>query len=135
MVNKEVVTRLLHNMEGYLRELRSASDINYEKFMQDVRSQRFIERTIYIVIEICFDIVHHIISDEGWREPSSYADAFSVLAENSVIDTESVTWYRLMSQFRNKLVHYYEKIEPEQVVTIFSKHLPDFDQFIQSIKL
>ncbi len=135
VVNEEVVNHLLHNMEGHLQELRSATDINYGKFIYDIRSQRFIERTIHILIEICFDIVHHIISDQGWREPTSYADAFSVLAENNVIDAESVIKYRLMAQFRNKLVHYYEKIEPEQVFTIFSKHLTDFDQFIHSIKI
>ena len=134
MVNEEVVNRLLHNTEGYLQELFSATDINYGKFMHDIRSQRFIERTIHILIEICFDIVHHIISDEGWREPISYADAFSVLAENGVIDTESATRYRLMAQFRNKLVHYYEKIEPEQVFAIFSNHLTDFENFIKQIK-
>ncbi len=31
-----------------------------------------------------------IISDQGWIEPTSYADAFSVFAENNVIDAESV---------------------------------------------
>lgn len=134
-MNEEVVTRLIHNMEGYLQELRSATDINHEKFIYDIRSQRFVERTIHILIEICFDIVHHIVSDEGWREPASYADAFSVLAENGVIDAESAIQYRLMAQFRKKLVHYYEKIEPEQVFAIFTLHLKDFDYFIQSINI
>lgn len=134
MVNEVIITRLLNNMQGHLQELRAAEDINYQKFIGDIRSQRFIERTIHIIIEICFDVVHHIISDEGWREPSSYADAFAVLAENKILDAEATARYKLMAQFRNKLVHYYEKIEPEQVYAIFANHLDDFDAFIHSIR-
>ena len=68
-------------LEGirYLGELRHASDINYEKFMHGIRTQRYVERTIYIMIEACFDVVHHIISDEGFRKPSLYSDAFQAL--------------------------------------------------------
>ncbi len=39
-----------------------------------------------------------------------------------------------MAQFRNKVVHYYEKIEPEQVFSIFSQHLQDFDRFVAAIR-
>ena len=135
MVNQQIVHRLINNINGYLNELRFAEDINYNKFMTDIRSQRFIERTLHIIIEACFDIVHHIISDEEFREPSSYADAFIVLAENNVLDIDAVQKYALMAQFRNKLVHYYEKIEPEQVFAIYRNHLQDIDQFLVSIKL
>jgi uncharacterized protein YutE (UPF0331/DUF86 family) len=103
--------------------------------MTDIRSQRFIERTLHIIIEACFDIVHHIISDEGLREPSSYADAFLVLAENRILDFDAAQKYVLMAQFRNKLVHYYEKIEPEQVFAIYRNHLQDIDQFLALIQL
>ena len=134
MVNETIVNRLLNNIESYTQELRSASDITYGTFMADIRSQRFVERTIHIAIEACFDVVHHIISDEGWREPASYADAFQVLAENKVLAAESLQRFTLMAQFRNKLVHYYEKIEPVQVYAIFSKHLSDFDVLIRAIR-
>lgn len=135
MVNQQIVHRLINNIHGYLNELRSAEDINYHKFMTDIRSQRFIERTLHIIIEACFDIVHHIISDEALREPSSYADAFLVLAENRILDFDAAQKYVLIAQFRNKLVHYYEKIEPEQVFAIYRNHLQDIDQFLASIQL
>mgnify|MGYP006287921843 FL=1 len=134
MVNKNIVLRLLNNIEGYINELKMATDINYKKFMNDIRTQRFVERTIHIMIEACFDAVHHIISDEGFREPSSYADAFMVLAENNVLDSDEAKKYILMAQFRNKLVHYYEKIDPEQVFAIYNKHLVDIEHFISSIR-
>ena len=78
MVNIPTIRRLLSNLEGYLNDLRNATDITREKFLTDIRSQRFVERTLQIAIECCMDVVHHIISDEGFREPTSYADAFIV---------------------------------------------------------
>lgn len=77
------------------------------------------------------DVAHHIISDEGLREPDSYADAFVVLAENGVISVSDAKTYRLMAQFRNKIIHYYEKVDPEQV---FAGHLGDFEVYAQSVR-
>jgi uncharacterized protein YutE (UPF0331/DUF86 family) len=134
MVNIPTIRRLLSNLEGYLNDLRNATDITREKFLTDIRSQRFVERTLQIAIECCMDVVHHIISDEGFREPTSYADAFIVLAEQGILPPESIKDYQLMAQFRNKIVHYYEKIDPEQVYAIYSGKLSTFESFRQQIE-
>ena len=129
MVKLDVIQRLLNNFEGYITDLRKADDITYQKFMSDVRSQRFVERTLQLAIETCFDIAHHIISDEGFREAKSYAESFVILAENNILPTDSLNEYRPMAQFHNKIVHHYETVEPEQVFAIFTKHLDTFDRF------
>ena len=82
--------RLLNNLESYVNDLQVSTDITHEKYMNDIRLQRFVERTLQISIECCFDIIHHIISVEGFREPDSYADAFSVLVEQGVLARESL---------------------------------------------
>lgn len=133
MVKVAVIQRLLNNLEGYVNELRSATDITHDRYLRDIRLQRFVERTLQIAIECCFDVIHHIISDEGYREPDSYGDAFAVLAENGVLPVESVEEFQMMAQFRNKIVHYYEKVDPEQVYAIFCNHLGTFDDFKERI--
>jgi len=134
MVKIGVIKRLLNNLENHIDELRSATDITYDLFLKDIRLQRFVERTLQISIECCFDIVHHIIADEGLREPVSYADAFGVLAENGILSHESVNTYKMMAQFRNKVVHYYEKIDPDQVYAIFKGKLDTFEEFKAQIE-
>jgi uncharacterized protein YutE (UPF0331/DUF86 family) len=134
MVKAAVIQRLLNNLEGYVNELRSATDITHDRYLQDIRLQRFVERTLQIAIECCFDLIHHIISDEGFREPDSYGDAFAVLAENGVLPVESVKEFQLMAQFRNKIVHYYQKVDPEQVYAIFRNNLGTFDVFKSRIE-
>jgi uncharacterized protein YutE (UPF0331/DUF86 family) len=78
MVNIAIIQRLLNNLESHVNELRTATDITHEKYINDIRLQRFVERTMQIGIDCCFDVIHHIISDKGFREPDSYADAFTV---------------------------------------------------------
>ena len=135
MVNVPLIRRLLNNLEGYVGDLKSADDITHAKYVKDIRIQRFVERTIHIAIECCIDIVQHIISSEGFREPVSYPDAFLVLAEKKILSPDSMNDYRQMAQIRNKIVHYYEKIDPEQVYTIFRTKLDTFDSFRRQIEM
>ena len=134
MVDTVLLNRLLLNLDGYLRDLRAEASVTLEAFRADVRSQRYVERTLHVAIECCMDICHHLISDQRWREPASYADAFSVLAENGVLSAATAEQYRLMAQFRNKLVHYYEKIEPEQVLAVVKTRLDDFEAFADAVR-
>ncbi|MEI7881310.1 MAG: HepT-like ribonuclease domain-containing protein [bacterium] len=39
----------------------SVQDMRLETFSTDIRSQRFVERTLHIAIECCLDICHHVI--------------------------------------------------------------------------
>lgn len=55
MVNQEIVLRLLANIEGFVNDLRQADDISHERFLQDIRAQRFVERTLQIAVEACLD--------------------------------------------------------------------------------
>lgn len=133
MVNIPLIQRLLNNLEGYINELRDATDITLEKYRRDIRLQRFVERTLEIAVACCLDVVHHIISDEGFREPDSYSDAFRVLVEHGVLPEAFLSDYQVMAQFRNKMVHYYEKIDPDQVYAIFKGKLQTFDSFRSQI--
>ena len=135
MVKIAVIQRLLNNLASYIGDLRNSTDITHDKYITDIRIQRFVERTLQISIECCFDIIHHIISDQNFREPDSYADSFSVLAEQGILSGQSVLEFQMMVQFRNKIVHYYDKIDPEQVYAIFKGKLDTFDSFKNQIDI
>lgn len=135
MIDTPLITRLLLNLRGYRQDLREFEHVKLDAFRVDVRTQRYAERTLHVAIECCMDICHHLISDQQWREPESYADAFNVLAEQGVLVPESAGKYRLMAQFRNKLVHYYEKIEPEQILSVARSHADDFTDFATAVEV
>lgn len=133
MVNHLLVERILSDINSNIHALRDADDITWEVYKTDMRSRRFVERSLHIMVEAVIDVAQHIISDEKLREPANYRDTFLVLAENGIINTQHLNIYEKMAAFRNLIVHYYERIDDEVVFGIFKKNLKDFEMFITEI--
>ncbi len=99
MVDRLLLEKILGNIRANVRDLEKAKDITWEVYQSDVRSRRFVERTLHIMIEACIDVAQHIISDEGFREPSTYRDAFVVLAEERIISADLLPRLEQMAAF------------------------------------
>ena len=134
MVNEEVISRKLSQLNSYISQLRETTDIDWKKYQKDIRSRAFVERYLHLAIEEVIDIANHFVSFNRWREPRGYRDLFLILAEHKIIPPEELSTYQNMASFRNMLVHHYEKIDEQLVFGIFKKHLGDFDRFIEYIK-
>jgi len=133
MVDQLLVERILTDINSNIQALRNADDITWEVYKTDMRSRRFVERSLHIIIEAVIDVAQHIVSDENLREPANYRDTFLVLAENGIIKAEHLYTYEKMAAFRNLIVHYYEQIDDEVVFGIFKKNLKDFVLFVSEI--
>lgn len=133
MVDKEVFENLCVSIRGYTKELRDAQDIDWQTFVQDNRSRRFVERVLQILVEAMIDLGQHIIADEGFREPATYRDVFKVLTENGVLRPESLSVFEKIASFRNVLVHHYEKIDDSIVYGVFKKHVQDAEDFLGQV--
>jgi len=133
LVDKLLIGRKLAEIEVYLSQINEYSNISVKSYREDWKTQRIVERTLQILIEICLDIANHIISDKNMRLPMGYADAFKVLMENDIISKELGNKMEKMAKFRNIIVHQYEGIDPEIVVSILRKNLKDFEKYKKAI--
>ena len=71
MVDKTLILRKLAELEEYLGQINEYSDVSIKSYSGDWKIQRIVERTLKMMIEICADIASHIISDAGYRVPTS----------------------------------------------------------------
>jgi uncharacterized protein YutE (UPF0331/DUF86 family) len=133
LVDKLLIGRKLAEIESYLDQVREFSKISVALYKSDWKTQRIIERTLQILIEVCIDIANHIISDKRMRLPTGYADTFQVLMENKVIGGHLLRSMGKMARFRNVVVHQYEKIDPAIVISILRKNLVDFEKYRKAI--
>lgn len=133
MVDKLLMGRKLAEMETYLSQIREFSKVSVSGYRKDWRTQRIVERTLQILIELCIDIANHLISDRGMRLPTGYADTFMVLTENKVIGKGLLKKMEKMARFRNVIVHQYERIDPTIVVSILRNDLPDFVKYRKAV--
>ena len=133
VVNRILLERILGDIKANVRDLRNAKDITWEVYKTDKRARRFIERTLHILIEACIDVAQHIISDNKFREPASYRDTFTVLAEQGILKKEELPKFENIASFRNLIVHYYERVDDEVVYGVLKENLSDFDLYVERI--
>ena len=133
MVDKNLILRKLSELENYHSQLEEYKSITLKAYRDDWKVQRIIERTLHLMIEICVDISHHIIAEKKYRVPTGYSDTFSVLFEQGIIDEMLFNILEKMTKFRNIIVHNYEKVDPEIVISILRNNLNDFSFYRDAI--
>jgi uncharacterized protein YutE (UPF0331/DUF86 family) len=133
MVDNHLILRKLASLDEYLSQITEYANISLKDYADDWKIQRIVERTLQIMIETCLDISSHIISDEKLRIPETYADMFRILVQNSILKEPDLEAFEKMARFRNIVVHAYEKIDPEIVVSILRNNFHDFEKFKASI--
>lgn len=133
MVDTSLILRKISELETYREQIGQYASLTSEDYKKNWKAQRIIERTLQIMIETCSDIANHIISDGQMRVPTSYADGYKVLLENNVINAEIFDTMNKMAKFRNIVVHQYERVDADIVITILKRHLDDFDNFKNAI--
>ncbi len=133
MVDKTLILRKLSALDEYLKQISEYANVTLEAYAGDWKIQRIIERTLQMMIETCLDISGHIISDEKFRMPETYADMFRILVEKGILSKSRVDAFEKMARFRNIVVHDYERIDPEIVIGILKNNLGDFEDFKASV--
>lgn len=133
VVDKNLILRKLAELEEYLNQISEYSATSVEAYTGNWRTQRIVERTLQIMIELCIDIAGHIISDRKLRVPVSYADTFKSLSEAGLITLDTLNIMEKMAKFRNVIVHQYEKVDTAIVIMILRKHLDDFLVFRDAV--
>ena len=133
MVDKALILRKISELETYQKQVREFADITLHDYKENWKTQRIVERTLQMMIETCVDIANHIVSDAGMRVPTGYSDTFQVLFENNFLDKELFSIMEKMAKFRNIIVHQYEEVNAEIMITILKKHLPDFERFKDTV--
>jgi len=133
LVDKILIMRKLAELETYIKQIQEYSAITVKEYSRDWKIQRIIERTLQMMIELCVDIANHIIADKKYRIPTSYSDTFQVLEEEGIISKKQYKTMKNMAQFRNIIVHHYDKIDEVIVVNILRRNLKDFFEYRESI--
>ena len=88
MVDETLVLRKLSELDEYYKQIREYKQITISLYSADWKIQRIVERTLQMMIETCVDLASHIIADQGYRIPKSYADTFKVLHEEKIVSGE-----------------------------------------------
>ena len=129
MVAEEKILQKFIQVDEYLSFLNKISKSSEQDFLKDKILIGSAKYYLQVSIECCLDAVNHIIASERFRAPKDYADSFSILEENGILESPLVINLRQMAKFRNRLVHLYGEIDDKFVYEFIQKDIEDIRKF------
>ncbi len=122
--------RLITKYYNTLEEFRSAS---LDDFLTDFRQQLVVERLLQLMTQAAIDINEHILSKLSPGNSVTNFEAFIELSKYQVITPELAKQIAPSSGLRNRLVHEYDEIDPQQVFESISFALQQYPLYVRQI--
>lgn len=124
MKRQDVQTNL-DTLEDNLKNLGALSHLSYGGFVADVRNLGAAVYWLQTSIEALVDISRYVIRELRLPSAEEYWQVPTVLADAGYIEKEDSAIYVKMARFRNLIVHFYYKVNPEEIYKILTEELPD----------
>ncbi|MDI6802122.1 MAG: DUF86 domain-containing protein [Thermodesulfovibrionales bacterium] len=127
------IEKNLSIIQEFLVELKNLSQIPEEEFLSDKRNSAAAESYLRRSLEAVFDIGRHILAKSYGFKELEYKKIAIELGDKGVVDKEYSRTLMKMTGYRNRMVHLYHEIGPEEIYDILSEHLPDIEKFVPEI--
>lgn len=127
MVDPARLASVLERMRSEIDALRRQARRDDEAFSGDENALPAVKYRFVIAIEAAIDAAQHVIASGGLRLPTSFADAFAVLAEEGLMAQELADEMGDAARFRNLLVHGYADVDDERVVELLRTRLDELE--------
>ncbi len=122
-----VILKKFAVLDDEIARLRALGEVTTVRLDADHFLKHGIERSLQICVEVVVDVAQRILSLEG-RPPAPTAfDALAGLEAMGIV--AAAERYRPMIQFRNFVVHRYERVDSSVLVDILRRRLDDLIAF------
>ena len=108
-------------------------DLTMDMIFGDEDIQDLIDRRMQVALEICIDIATHMVVGLDLPRKEKAADAFSLLSQSKVIDSELADKMIGEVGLRNILVHEYAQIDYHLAYHDLKEKLADLRSFAKEI--
>ena len=133
MVGEDVVVDKLRHINRYTDDLKQMRGMSKEEYVEDMVTQRAVERTLMNLVQACIDLAQHIRSAEDLSPTETAKQEMQALGNADIISRETQEKMEEAIGFRNILAHRYGDIDHEVVYDVLHDDLRWFEQFQQEI--
>ncbi|MCA9952019.1 MAG: DUF86 domain-containing protein [Anaerolineales bacterium] len=128
-----VILQKLQALDDVLIELRSLGAVSVSQLQAEWRTRRAIERDLQVLVEIVIDVCQRLLSVSGNTPSSTGRQAVERCINLGILSDAAA--YKKMVQFRNFIVHRYERVDDAILVDMVNRRLTDFDRFREEVLL
>lgn len=127
------ILELIRYIESCIEELRPFLRMEIKEFLSDKKNPPFVESYLRRSLEAVFDIGRHILAKTYGFKEIEYKEIAKELGKRGVITQGLSEALIEMAGYRNRMVHFYREITPEELHQILVNNLKDFDAFNKEI--
>jgi uncharacterized protein YutE (UPF0331/DUF86 family) len=134
-IEKSTVTVRLNGIQSELAEIGKLAKLPKAKFIQGY-AHKLASYHLHRILEGVFNISSHILSRLPGGAVTTYKDMALALGSHGIVSkkfAEGPLFH--MAGYRNRLVHFYSEVTPEELYSVIKNHLKDVDTFCKAIKL
>ena len=133
-IEKDVVLKRVNGIENELVELKKLAEFSLEEFKKE-KGFELGQYHLHRALEGVFNISAHILSRIPGGMATKYRDMAQNLGKFHIIDRQfAETKLTEMANYRNRLVHFYAEVTPEEIYGVVKNNLDDFDIFLAAVK-
>jgi len=132
-LSKRVVSDRLSWVERMVHDIRVLLLEDEEAFFADRRNVWTAESCLRRALEALLDLGRHILAKGFGVGASEYKQIASGLREQRVLSQEEADLLRVLAGYRNRMVHFYHEIGPDELYEICARDLGDVEPYHSSI--
>lgn len=134
VADPEILRDRESRIRRYVEDLGVFVQISEEEFLHNRERQYAVLHALQLAIEASIEIATHICAADNLGAPASYAEAFDLLESSAIVDTALADDLRRMARFRNRIVHFYGRIDLTIVFRLVRDHLVDFERYLAAVE-
>lgn len=134
-IQLKVVRERLDYAAECVAELRSLPASSLEEFLADRRNPLSADALLRRAIEALFDTARHMLAKGFGVGKLEYREIARQAVERGLISEPAAgaaMWK--IAGYRNRLIHHYEEVTPEELYGIVDLHLGDLDAIVDELR-
>ena len=124
-ISKVVVAQRAQWVKEMLESIEELPVRTKEEFLRNRHHAAAAESYLRRALEALFDIGRHILSKKYATPVTEYKEIAQRLLEKKVLTQKEAELLRDMAGYRNRMVHFYHEIGPQELHEICRDHLDD----------
>ena len=133
MTDAGLVLHKLGVLREHIERVRRRRPASAALLRADVDRQDALAMSLLVAVQEAIDVAFHIVADERWGVPSSYAEGFELLARHAVIDPDLADELARVVGVRHRLAHGYASIDADRLWSELPTGLGTLDRYALAI--
>jgi len=132
-INRNVVTQRAAWVKQMIEALQDLPIQNKQKFLFNKHNVAAAESYLRRALEALFDIGRHILAKRFGAPVTEYKEISKSLFERKILHKKDADVLRKMAGYRNRMVHFYHEISPEELQEICAHHLDEIELLLDRL--